>query len=43
MVSTEGDNAEPATGNRSVLDVLKHIEAGPTRNGGVYVGARFSY
>jgi len=43
MVSTENEAPSVSTDGKSVLNVLKHIEAGVTSNKDIYVGLRFQY
>jgi len=43
MVSTEDEVPSVSTDGKTVLDVLKHVEAGVTPNNDIYVGFRFQY
>ena len=43
MVSTEDEASGVTTDGRTVLNFLKHLEAGVTPNKDIYVGLRFQY
>ena len=43
MVSTEDEAHSVNTDDKTVLNVLKHVEAGVTTNRDIYIGLRFQY
>jgi len=43
LVSAEDEAPSVTTDGKTILDVLKHIEAGVTPNKDIYVGLRFQY
>jgi len=43
MVSTEDEVPSVNSGDKTILNVLQHVEAGVTPNKDIYVGFRFQY
>jgi hypothetical protein len=43
MVSSEDEESPSPAKDTSIMDVLQHVQAGPTPDGGVFVGARFQF
>jgi hypothetical protein len=43
LVSSENEAPRVTTDNKTILNVLKHVEAGVTPNKDIYVGLRFQY
>ena len=43
MVSSDNETSTTKTSNKTILNVLQHVEAGVTPNKDIYVGLRFQY
>jgi hypothetical protein len=43
MVSSEDEESPSPAKDTSIIDVLQHVQVGPTPDGGVYVGVRFQF